>query len=255
MIVVSPELFEKFKTLQTSVEAHLVHLDKELKKILRDKSIDEDEKWYSYRQLLNNYSNKRRNLKNMEDKNGNVKMLHNEHTQTNLVSTRNKSIMTDTKETNNQCTNTENEIESYFKTPNFIQETSLVEESDLIEDAYDDRPHDRRLSVKASANKLKKKLSKKPADLNKSYEIIDVGDGSYATVSKNLADNSIEELDLNDGTVLKKQSSPKPKRRNILKPSTNIIGQNCLNFPVRKVTRSSTRNQSGRSYFQWENYM
>lgn len=166
MVVVSPELFEKFKSLQTSIEAHLVHLDKELKKILHDKSIEEDEKWYSYRQLLNNYSNKKRNLKNIEDKNGSVKtLLHNEQTQTNPVSTRNKSIMTDQKETNNQSSNTENELEKNYESRDFVQESDLFDEENNVS------PPNRRLSVASSANKLIKKTSKRPVDLNKSYEV------------------------------------------------------------------------------------
>lgn len=75
------------------------------------------------------------------------------------------------------------------------------------------------------------------------------------TITKDLSTDSIEELGFADG-VLKKHSSPKHKKSKLLKPSTKIIGQNCLNFPIRKIsTRSMVRNQSGRSYFQWENYM
>lgn len=222
-------------------------LDKELSNILNDKKMNEDDKWYLYRQMLNQYCDKKR--KNSDIKNETTQTIPIESKQTQTVAKRyiNKKSNTEIIPQIDQSTETDKKIEHFFGDHN-LQNLSPVSSNGEDE---------RRLSSTSAAKKLIKKVNKKPVDPNKSYEIIDDGEGGYVTVSKNIEDDSIEELNLDDGTTLskkKKQSTPKKSR--LLRPSRNLPAQNCLNFPVRKVvTRTTTRNQTGKNYFQWENFM
>lgn len=206
MVVLSPELFEKLKSLQNSKENHLMLLDKELSNILNDKKINEDDKWYLYRQLLNQYCDKKRQISDSKNEATQTIPMESKQSQTITARCANKKSNTEIVPQIDQSTETD-KIEQFFGN------TELQHFNNDI--SMSDDENERRLSSSSAARKLIKKVNKKPLDPNKSYEIIEDGTGGYVTVSKNINDGSIEELNLTDGTTLSKktkQSTPKKKK-------------------------------------------
>lgn len=203
MVVLTPELFEKLKSLQNSKENHLMLLDKELSNILNDKKINENDKWYLYRQLLNQYCDKKRQISDSK----------NEATQT--IPSESKQSQTITKRCANKKSNTEiiPQIDQSTETDKIEQFFGNTELQHFDSDISINDEDERRLSSSAAARKLIKKVKKKPVDPNKSYEIIEDGDGGYITVSKNIEDDSIEELNLDDGTTLSKKKTIYAKKK------------------------------------------
>lgn len=61
MIVIPPDLFQYFKDTVYE-DKELGSLDKEMRKILRNKKLNSTQKWYEYRQNLIKYGNKKRNM-------------------------------------------------------------------------------------------------------------------------------------------------------------------------------------------------
>lgn len=239
MIVISPEIFEKFKDIVLE-DSNLSHLDKNMRSILHNKKLSDLNKWHLYRQNLIKYASTKR--KNAHQNNfkwrPQVKHIEGVGVQTRRIFTKDKDTNTITPKVSLKHTQTNFLIPAYKSEGNLPtsdrgneEEEVFVANSSNDDDDTDNNVDDNDDDVDNFIDKSQVRVKRESGG----FETFEMKDGSV--VSRPKKNKSFKD----QGFFLK----PKGK-----------TDQSTLNFPVVKHSTSRTdravkRTNSERSQQKW----
>lgn len=277
MYVLPEETFNKWKVSVDYVKS-FSPFDREMKRILYDKKLNDVTKWHLYRQNLMKYTNMKRQNINMErvEKNKNVNstiqniqqqrtkrkpVMYDASAQTKYVFTNEKEMQTTPVKFSSVTTQSQFLNDDIFDTGN----------SDVEPGTSDSHTPLPRLSAMGVARSSFHRNKAKDSTSTNFVEISDDSPEQTTPVKRNVKEVDYRVVETPGGSVYtvpieaehefeeyrrKKRKSPTAKvQLNVLRKSKIIPGQSELNYPIKKNTRSqkSKNSQSGgkRRFFEW----